>query len=726
MNVQKEQPSFFPNYRSSNEIELKVVLLFVVLCLLLRFDILAQFPNSYLGGFSGDGGLYVWLTSRSILDSFSNGFFNTEAFYPYTRTLAWSDNYLLPTLIVNIFQTVGLPHTVAYNLLLIIAQIANGYITYRLAFLLSGYTLPSILSGIVFMNLSYLTYATGHPQLQFAFLLPLGLIILFSYLRAWSKLVAVSFGLLVTAAFLTTVYYALFLVILAAVFWLSLKILRSETVKLRTIFNFAIYSLIGVSPTLLFIIPYLDIRDIFGNRAIFEAYYFSASSLSYISSSPWQYLYSGTSSLTHGEAHLFPGLALYILMILALFHLFNTKKINKETILTLGLFLALTFFASSREQQYLSAIVSWTLLIAVVSLVNKVSALEKRLRVTYISNRAIISILLLIATVFFLITLGPLGNPEKDQYALGIYRVFYEFVPGFSSLRAISRAGLVVLLALCLLVPFALMKFRKHKQFIHITIAICGIILVENLNRYYPIEPAKQPPNILGANEFTTDSVTAFLPMTSEIKGNGTVKSWSDFAAKNVTYMNWANSVGTMTINGYSGQRSSIMKEYPRKLSGFPDNRSIASLSFIPNLNTIYVNSAQGAELIEQANRFSELKLLSSDDEGNLLFSFDPKNKLSDDFYLRVPSYPHGGSLNLELQALYEPEQPKYKLQIFENDHYSGKELISYTVPADGSYHTYKLELPEPTERARPFRIKFKADKKASIYLRKRIWKRPN
>jgi len=51
----------------------------------------------------------------------------------------------------------------------------------------------------------------------------------------------------------------------------------------------------------------------------------------------------------------------------------------------------------------------------------------------------------------FFIALGPLGNPEKHQWAFGVYRAWYALLPGFDSVRAIGRIGVLTAFALSVL-----------------------------------------------------------------------------------------------------------------------------------------------------------------------------------------------------------------------------------------------------------------------------------
>ncbi|RIL01799.1 MAG: hypothetical protein DCC75_13495, partial [Proteobacteria bacterium] len=173
-------------HKSSFRLSLHAAGILLLVLLLIRASALPQLSSSYIGGFEGDGGLYIWLTQWNLSGLFSLPWFNTKAFYPYTRSLAWSDSYILPSLAAWPLVKLGASLALAFNLIILIANFLNGFLTYRLAYALTGKQEAALFAGISFMSLSSLTYNLGHPQLQFAFWLPLACHLFLMLLRAWS------------------------------------------------------------------------------------------------------------------------------------------------------------------------------------------------------------------------------------------------------------------------------------------------------------------------------------------------------------------------------------------------------------------------------------------------------------------------------------------------------------------------------------------------------------
>ena len=91
--------------------------------------------------------------------------------------------------------------------------------------------------GSSFMFTSFLVSQPGHPQLQFAFFLPAVLLSCFSYLQQPSIPRALSAGAYVVGAFLSSVYYALFAVMIVGVFFIGAALSQGRN-SLGSIFRF--------------------------------------------------------------------------------------------------------------------------------------------------------------------------------------------------------------------------------------------------------------------------------------------------------------------------------------------------------------------------------------------------------------------------------------------------------------------------------------------------------
>ena len=145
----------------------------IVVFLALRSSALSLLSTHALGGVTGDGGLYVWLT-KVVPDSFTkSSWFSLPFFYPYTKTLAWSDNYIFPSFISLFFQVLGFGFITSYNLALVSAALLTGLVTYLFVYSCTERQMSALFAGVGFLSLNYLSVHLGNPQLQWIFFLPL-------------------------------------------------------------------------------------------------------------------------------------------------------------------------------------------------------------------------------------------------------------------------------------------------------------------------------------------------------------------------------------------------------------------------------------------------------------------------------------------------------------------------------------------------------------------------
>src|SRR5262249_26811995 len=126
----------------------------------------------YIGGAQRDAGLYSWLMEINARDLLRMPWFSTKAFYPYAHSLAFSDNFIFPSLVASPFLEIGVPPGLVFNLIILCAELLTGYGTFRVAYALTADFASSLIAGSGFIAFAYFTAHLGHPQLQFAFFFP--------------------------------------------------------------------------------------------------------------------------------------------------------------------------------------------------------------------------------------------------------------------------------------------------------------------------------------------------------------------------------------------------------------------------------------------------------------------------------------------------------------------------------------------------------------------------
>lgn len=700
----------------------------LLLLLLFRFSALTHFTTHYLGGYEGDAGLYIWLMRHNLRDLFSLPWFDSLSFYPYRGSLAWSDNYILPSLFAAPFFAMGFSETVVVNILLLTASFLNGYITFRLCFRISGESLMSFVAAAAFMTSPLLSFHLGHPQLQFFFWVPLALLQVFRFLSKPTFLNAALSGLIIFLTFLTTVYYSVFAVLAILVILGTVYLLRPAFFSRDIIRKFFLGFALGLFPVLPFVIPYLKVRSTFGERGIYEAYYFAANSWSYISSVASSFLYKVSAEFSHSEAHLFPGLLVFALAVMAFIRLADTRSLRKivgSFLFFLMTVFILSFFSPERWANSISAVFLWVILALFIMLVSTLGKLERKLGVSLITARSFIAIFSAIALVFFIISLGPLGNPEKGQWAIAPYRLLYEVFPGFNSIRAVGRSGIMVYFAFCILGGLALSNINKKSKIGMAVLLPTFFILVENYTEEFPLQTKSVAPPVYSslAKENISPGVLISLPLATTLDKNNEVVSWSEFARMNVNYMNWSFDSGHPIVNGYSGQKTKIMREFPRELKDFPSQRSLMALSRISGLRYIIYNSAYqkdfNAAAFEAALKtFShKLKLIERDQAGAYLIELNGEIYLNEDLYLLVPAN-NSKDLNFEMSSTHYINDNKATVEIMNEEEGKLTKIGSIEIKLDGKREKFNIPLTEMPNRIRPLKVVFRPSLEVPLMVR--------
>lgn len=286
------------------------VLTYLCGLMLLRPWLFSRSTTGFYGGDRFDGGLYVWLV-RVLGQNhvpFLGAGFELPIFYPFSRALAYTDNFLLPALVVRALRGLGGSEIFTYNLVLLVAMLLNGVMTFGLLRQCKASIPASLVAGFGFMLLPFLAIHHMHPQLQFAFFLPSALWGTLSFLDSGSVQAAVAIGVSILGAFLCSVYYAVFAVLLVGLVLLfafpTVALLRRPAILFRLAIGTAPFAAI----LLLLLQPYLAVREAFGSRPLVEFDRYSSSLFSYLAAPPESIIWGKfTHSMGHFEAYLFPG-----------------------------------------------------------------------------------------------------------------------------------------------------------------------------------------------------------------------------------------------------------------------------------------------------------------------------------------------------------------------------------------------------------------------------------
>ncbi|MET0552729.1 MAG: PA14 domain-containing protein [Vicinamibacteria bacterium] len=156
-----------------------------------------------------DGRLNAWILAwdAHALAHAPGRLFDAPAFHPLPDALAFSENLLLPAVLVSPALAAGEP-VLAYNLVLALSMVASGLGTQLVVRRVSGARLAAFVGGAVFAVGAHRFIRLAHPHAQVTMFLPLALL---AFDRFWRKPTlgrALLVGLMLGLQALSSIYLA--------------------------------------------------------------------------------------------------------------------------------------------------------------------------------------------------------------------------------------------------------------------------------------------------------------------------------------------------------------------------------------------------------------------------------------------------------------------------------------------------------------------------------------
>ena len=272
------------------------ILLFAVLSLLLTYPLALHLPDAVED--RQDALLNVWITAWDGHQLLSDPLhlFDANIFYPYPRTLAYSELLLgngllaLPVLAIS-----GNP-ILSYNLLLLVSFFLSGLGTYLLVLRLTRSWAAGLVAGTVFAFSSYRLSNLAQAQLLATQWIPLALLSLDLLLHHPRLRHVVTFVLFFSLQALSSFYYAILLALAAVgfVLWSFVAPGGPSSRSRRTLVCLAVAAVCCALVILPFALPYFQVqRDLGFERTLSDNEPFSASLR--------QYLMVPPGSVVHGR-----------------------------------------------------------------------------------------------------------------------------------------------------------------------------------------------------------------------------------------------------------------------------------------------------------------------------------------------------------------------------------------------------------------------------------------
>lgn len=390
MDSQARNPQRVPSVDASNRLRTLAVLgLFVLLTVILLYPLSVQFGD-HLPDW-GDPLENTWVLASAGRALVTNplDLYHANIFYPYPNALGFSESQVASAVTaLPIWLATG-NAVLAYNFVFLGAFVLSGFNAYLLAYDLVRRRGGAILAGAAFAFWAYKFNHLSHINLVTLQWLPLVLFALRRSLIQDRRVFPVLFAVTLVLQVLSSWYAALMTLLVVAVYLTYFLVFQRAQTNRRRVYHFLVCFGVALVPIALVAYPYFQVsRELAFVRGLEEAERFSARPLSFLSVAPFNWVYGKLLPVAFGEA-LFPGLVILVCAALGL-----RKK-----------------FTFPDRAFWIGAIV-----------------------------------------LFALIAFGPLfqlgGGIELPS---PLYRLLYEFVPGFQGTRAPARFFVVSMLGLVLL-----------------------------------------------------------------------------------------------------------------------------------------------------------------------------------------------------------------------------------------------------------------------------------
>ena len=252
--------------------------------------------------------------------------FDANIFYPERLTLTLSDPVILPALTIAPLLALGVHPVVAYNILFLSGFWLSGVATYLLVERLTGSARAAFVAGLTYACYSYRFEHYSHLELQMTQWMPLGLLALHLFLATGRRFYALAFGLAGVAQLYSSMYYAAFFFVYAAV--VGIALLRVHRLSIRPLARpLAIAAVIAAVLAAPITGAFVAAEPMKGARATYEVEFYSAYPSDYLRATRTSTLWSGRLQPPAPERTLFPGAAPVSLAALAIAPPFGTLRL---------------------------------------------------------------------------------------------------------------------------------------------------------------------------------------------------------------------------------------------------------------------------------------------------------------------------------------------------------------------------------------------------------------
>lgn len=695
-------------------------LLFVAIVCAYTYPLVLK-PGSYLRGFN-DPYLFTWMLAWVSKTLFTDplSLFDTNIFFPYANTLAFSEPLILPaaTIAAPVYALSGNP-ILAYNVTLVLFQALCGWSAYYVARRITGSETGAVLAGIVYCVSPFRIGYYNFLNIHLSFAVPLAVLAFVLFLERQQYRYLAATLVLVWLQAITIWYGGIPLALLLGLVALGFLLLRPRGWRLRTPLALALGGVVLLIALLPVAWPYLQVaRELGFERSLADVNHYRADLLSFLDAGRDHLFYDLADSTRYPG--LFPGFTAYALAALALLSASlggargtGGRLLAAATWLVPALLVATVLLLVNGEQalSFLSRDAALSTLKYLVwgVLLLGLAWLAVRGRSWWRGegspDRALTtrdwSILLGVLAFFcVLLTLGPVMHLQGEPFGTGVYAYVYEFFPGFSAIRISLRLAFLALFLLGVLAAFGVAllesRFRASRGSRVAVYALPVLLLIEYLPgplTYHDID-WEEPPEVYRwlASQDGDFAVLEFPTKDERIDS---------------TYVFWSLYHGKRLVTGVSGFYPPLSAQVAYSLADLPVSGDVGEIRSIYGLRYVLIHPEwmnddyeREAWLAVEDHPPSGLQKVG-EFGGVVVFEVDRHASGRWKWVRNLPTEWVSASPEAEF-SIRTPDSDR-EVRHYVDVEFNGERLTRLDNVADGSAH--RIKLPRPYHDVRPNRL---------------------
>ena len=258
------------------------------------------------------------------------GLWDAPIFYPYPKTLTYSENLLgIAVLTAPVQWLTGNP-VLGYNVAFLFSYVLAGSGMYLLAVSITGNRLAAVVSGVAFAFLPYRVAQLPHLQMLMFGWMPIGLWALHRFFRSGSRSVLAIFVVAFLLQGLSNLYFLYFFTLPVALV-IAFELIRRPPSWGRRVVELAVASVLILLVLAPVGLAYYEVHSDYGLvRTREDMHHYSADVTAYMHPPSSLVLWGDVLPRARPEAALFPGFVLLFLAALGLVAVWMQRRVTED------------------------------------------------------------------------------------------------------------------------------------------------------------------------------------------------------------------------------------------------------------------------------------------------------------------------------------------------------------------------------------------------------------